>query len=134
MNLLLRRDDNWLDNFWGSTFREDSESSLTISVNIRDEKDSYVLQADLPGQLEKDIKMEFDNGLLTISGERKFEKSEKDKGMFRKEISYGFFSRSFRFGDTVAEDKINATYKNGVLEIVLPKKEERHPKLIQLNQ
>ncbi|HLE10804.1 MAG: hypothetical protein A2504_11665 [Bdellovibrionales bacterium RIFOXYD12_FULL_39_22] len=131
MNILLRERDNWLDNFWGTAL---AESNISIPVNIRDEKESYVLEADLPGQLEKDIKIEFDNGLLTISGERKNEKTSEESGFFRREVSYGSFSRSFRFGDSVAEDKIKASYKNGVLEIALPKKEERKPKLISLNQ
>ena len=57
MNILLRERDNWLDNFWGTAL---AESNISIPVNIRDEKESYVLEADLPGQLEKDIKIEFE--------------------------------------------------------------------------
>ena len=82
---------------------------------------------------EKDVKVEYDNGVLTISGERKEDKKQDKENYFRQEICYGKFSKSFRFGDSVNEEDIKANFKSGVLEITLPKKEQKKPKQIPLH-
>lgn len=84
--------------------------------------------ASLPGMEEKDIDLSIEDGLLTISGEKKAETEEKDKGYYLKECSYGTFSRSVRLPDNIADDKIEAKFKKGVLTIDLPKKAIAPPK------
>ena len=77
---------------------------------------------------EKDIDLSIEDGLLTISGEKKTETEEEDKGYYLKECSYGTFSRSVRLPDNIADDKIEAKFKKGVLTIDLPKKAIAPPK------
>lgn len=110
-------------NFW-----DRSNDNLGFKVDIKDNGDAYVLEADMPGFDKKDIKIDIENGYLTISGERKNEVNEKDdKGNYlRMERSYGSFSRSFDVSN-VNEDDIKAEYTNGVLKLNLPKKTEIKP-------
>lgn len=81
---------------------------------------------------EKDLKINYEDGLLTISGERQFEKKD-DRNYHRIERTYGTFIRSFNLPRSVEASKIVANYRNGVLEIEIPKKEEAKPKQIQIN-
>ncbi len=95
------------------------------------EKDKEILiKMDLPGMEEKDINISVEGNILTISGERKMEKKEENENYHRVERLYGEFSRSLTLPNSVDVNKINAKYKNGVLEVVLPKKEEAKPKKI----
>ena len=77
---------------------------------------------------EKDINLSLEDGLLTISGEKKSENEEKDKGYYLKECSYGTFSRSVRLPENIADDKIEAKFKKGVLVVDMPKKTPLPPK------
>lgn len=102
------------------------------NVDVYETDDSYVLKADLPGINKEDIKIDLNNDSLTLTGERKFEeKVEKDKYV-RIERRYGSFSRSFALSDRVDRENIAANYKDGVLEITLPKKQEAKPKEIKV--
>ncbi|MBF0308956.1 MAG: Hsp20/alpha crystallin family protein [Magnetococcales bacterium] len=101
-----------------------------VRVDITEEQDRITLQADLPGMDQKEIKVELDNGLLTLSGERHASQEIKDETYRRVERSFGRFSRSFRIPNTADVENISATYRDGVLEIVLPKKEEAKPRAI----
>jgi len=132
MNLILRNE-RIPDIFFNPFPGEEDHYRYTVPTDIKEDDDSYTLSADLPGMKEKDIKVEYDNGILMISGERKSEKKEENKNFFKSEICYGKFSRSFRFGDSIQEDKIKAKFQNGVLNITLPKKEAKKPKLIPLH-
>ncbi len=97
------------------------------------EKDKEILvKMDLPGMEEKDINISVEGNILTISGERRMEKKEDKENYHRIERLYGEFSRSLTLPNTVDVSKINAKYKNGVLEISLPKKEEAKPKKISI--
>ena len=97
------------------------------------EKDKEIIvKMDIPGMKQDDIKVTLEDNVLTISGERKFEKDDKKDNYHRVERFYGNFTRSFTLPLTVDSKKINATYKNGVLELVLPKKEETQPKQINI--
>jgi len=96
-------------------------TSFTPSVDVVVKKTSYQILADLPGLKQKDIKVEVKNGCLTISGEKKYGKIEEDKHYYRKEISSGYFSRSFNIDGLVDVDKIVAKYQNGQLLLNLPK-------------
>ena len=91
------------------------------------------MKADLPDVNEKDIDVRVENNLLTIRGERKFEKSVSEDNYLRIERTYGSFSRSFSLPNTVNAEAIRAEYKNGVLTVNLPKREESKPRQVKVN-
>ena len=101
------------------------KNSITPKLDIAELKDKFQIKAELPGMDEKDINLSVDDGVLTISGEKKAEAEteEKDKGYYLKECSYGSFSRSVGLPENIADDKIEAKFKKGVLTIDMPKKE-----------
>lgn len=101
-------------------------------VDIAEDADRIVLTAEVPGMKQEEIEINFDGGLLTIRGVRKFEKESNDRNYHRVERSYGSFVRSFTLPRTVDADKISASYKDGVLDVVIPKKEEAKPKQIRI--
>ena len=103
------------------------------SVDIEEEDDKYVIKADLPGVDKKDIEVKFEDGVLTIRGEKKTE-SETGKGTrrHRTERFYGSFARSFALPDAIRVDDLNATYKDGVLSMAIPKEEKAKPKAINI--
>jgi len=104
----------------------------TPAVDIYETENELVLKADLPEVELKDIDVRVENQTLTISGERKFEKKEADKGYHRIERSYGTFQRSFAVPNTFDTEKIGASFKNGVLTVSLPKKEAAKPRQIKV--
>jgi len=106
----------------------ETRHALTPKLDIAELKDKFEIKAELPGMDEKDINLSLNDGVLTISGEKKAETEQKDKGYYLKECSYGTFSRSVRLPDNIAEDKIEANFKKGVLFIDMPKKEPQAPK------
>lgn len=106
----------------------ETRAVMSPKLDVAELKDKFEIKAELPGMDEKDIELSLDDGLLTISGEKKAETEEKDKGYYLKECSYGTFSRSIRLPDNIADDKIEAKFKKGVLTIDLPKKEVIPPK------
>ncbi|MCQ2740501.1 MAG: Hsp20/alpha crystallin family protein [Alphaproteobacteria bacterium] len=108
--------------------RSEYKNTVSPRLDVAELKDKYEIKAELPGMDEKDINLSVENGLLTISGEKKAETEEKDKGYYLKECSYGSFSRSVRLPDNISEDKIGAKLKKGVLVIDMPKKEPLAPK------
>ena len=99
------------------------------TVDIVEDEKKIVLKADLPGVNEKDIEVKLDDGTLTLSGERTFDKETKDENLWRVERGYGSFRRSFALPETVDAEKISASYKNGVLEITLPKVKTKEKKV-----
>lgn len=100
-------------------------------MDIAEENDRLLVRVEVPGVDEKDLKVNFEDGLLMISGERQFERKD-DRNYHRIERSYGSFSRSFTLPRNVDSSKISATFKNGILEIEVPKLEEAKPKQIQI--
>ena len=111
------------------------ESALTTwapSVDIYETPNELVVKADLPDVNEKDIDVRVENNLLTIRGERKFEKSVSEENYLRVERTYGSFSRSFSLPNTVNPEAIGAEYKNGVLTVKLPKREESKPRQVKV--
>jgi HSP20 family protein len=102
------------------------------AVDIVETENELILKADVPGVELKDIDIQFENGTLTVKGERKFEKEEKGKGFHRMERSYGSFVRYFTVPETVDAEHVKADYKAGVLTIILPKKEVAKPKSIKV--
>ncbi len=101
-------------------------------VDIYETKDKITLKAELPGFDEKQINLRFEDGVLTIEGERKFEKESGDENYHRVERSYGKFVRSFAIPAGVEGDRIAANFSNGVLTVDLPKREETKPKQIRI--
>jgi HSP20 family protein len=111
------------------------ESALTTwapAVDIYETANELVVKADLPDVNEKDIDVRVENSLLTIRGERKFEKSVSEENYLRVERTYGAFSRSFSLPNTVNAETIGAEYKNGTLTVTLPKREESKPRQVKV--
>jgi HSP20 family protein len=101
-------------------------------VDITEEKDRLVVRADLPGMKQEDISVELGDGTLTIKGDRKHEAETKDAKTYRIERSYGSFLRSFTIPAGIDTTKVNAAYKNGVLEVTLPKLAEAKAKQVKV--
>jgi len=111
------------------------ESSLTAwepSVDIYETEHELVVKADLPEVDPKDLDIRVENNILTIRGERKFEKKVNEENYLRVERSYGSFARSFTLANTVNSEAIKADYQNGVLTLSIPKREEAKPKQIKV--
>ncbi|MFQ5344807.1 MAG: Hsp20/alpha crystallin family protein [Mariprofundus sp.] len=102
-------------------------------VDIRETDDALLVQAELPGIDKKDIHLEVKDGVLTLSGERRYEKDVKEENVHRVERAYGRFSRSFSLPTNVDADKVNASMKDGVLKVRLPKRESAKPKAIAIH-
>ena len=99
--------------------------------NFSEDEKNYTLEMEIPGMKREEIKISLHNDVLTVSGERKEEKEKKEKNSHLVERQYGSFCRSFTL-PAIAEDKIDATYKNGILKVVLPKAEEEKAKEIAI--
>ncbi len=121
---------------FNESFRNQAEeSALTTwapAVDIYETANELVVKADLPDVNEKDIDVRVENNLLTIRGERKFEKSVSEENYLRVERTYGAFSRSFSLPNTVNAETIGAEYKSGVLTVTLPKREESKPRQVKV--
>jgi HSP20 family protein len=104
----------------------------TPAVDIYEDEEGVSLRFELAGVDPKDVDIRFENGVLTLRGERKLEKEEKRENYHRVELSYGTFTRSFSLPGTIDAEKIRAESKNGVLTVQLPKKAEAKPKSIQV--
>ena len=102
------------------------------SVDIVEEDEKYMLSAELPGIDKKDVKIGFQNNILTIEGEKKQDNELKENDSCRTERFYGKFSRSFTLSSDIDSSKIDANYSNGVLTVTLPKSEEVKPKQIEI--
>ena len=116
--------------------RGGEESNLTTwapAVDIYETEHELVVKADLPEIDPKDLDIRVENNILTIRGERKFEKKVNENNYLRIERAYGSFARSFALANTVDAEAIKAEYQNGVLTLVIPKREEAKPKQIKVN-
>ena len=102
-------------------------------ADITEDEKEYLIKAELPELKREDVKVIVEHGVLTISGERKFEKEEKKKKFHRVERGYGTFVRSFTLPDDADGTKIKAEFKNGLLTVHLPKSESAKPKQIEIN-
>ena len=102
-------------------------------VDITEDKDRILITAELPGFKENQIEIQTENGMLTLRGERKFEKESDDKSYHRVERSYGQFVRSFSLPNNVDREKIKASFADGLLKVELPKREDARPKTIRIS-
>ena len=101
-------------------------------VDIAETDKEFTIKAEIPDVKKEDVKISVENGVLSIKGERKQEKEEKDKKFHRVERFYGTFTRSFSLPDNVDENKIEAAFKDGVLNLQIPKTEEEKPKALEV--
>ena len=101
-------------------------------VDITEDEKEYLIKAELPEMKKDDVKLTVENNVLCISGERKYEKEEKDKKYHRVERAYGSFMRSFTLPDDADGTKVAAEYKDGILKVHLPKSEKAKPKSIEV--
>ena len=122
--------DDSFHRLWTGGSALDNETSWTPRVDVREKKDHYLIEADLPGVSKEDIKLEVDKNVLTISGERKSEEKEENDGYTRVERYFGKFERSFTLPENMKTEKIDAEYKDGTLKVNLPKPVEQKPKQI----
>ena len=129
-----------LQNRVNSLFREMNESdgplttaSFVPAVDIYEDHNKVALKLEVPGISEKDLDIRVENNMLTVKGERKFEKDEKEENFVRIERRYGSFYRAFTLPSTVDTEHINASYTNGILMLELNKKPEAQPKQIKVN-
>ena len=115
-------------------FADDALTSGTWAppVDVAEETDKIMVKVEVPGIDEKDLKVHFEDGVLTVSGERQFERKDT-RNYHRIERTYGTFTRTFSLPRSVDANAIVANYRNGVLEIEIPKKEEAKPKQIAIN-
>ena len=111
----------------GSTYRR-----WVPAMDLVESDGEYVLRADLPGLSEGDVKIEVEDRVLTISGERKSETEDRKEGYYRIERSYGSFARSLTLPEGVDSDAVKANFENGVLEVRIPKPEARKPKKVEI--
>ncbi len=113
------------------------KESMTVAnwaplVDIIEDEKEYVVKAELPELKKEEVKVKVENGELTISGERKLEKEEKNKKFHRVERSYGSFLRSFTLPENVSADKVSAGFEGGLLTVHLPKDEVAKPKAVEV--
>ena len=136
MNLMIRSNlfSNPFEPFFRVPFFSDElrSSAWNPAVDVLEEGDHIIVKVEVPGVDEKDLRVTFEDGLLTITGERQFERKE-DRNYHRIERAYGTFTRSFSLPRSVDAAAIAASYRNGVLEVSIPKKEEAKPKQIAIN-
>ncbi|MGH2949406.1 MAG: Hsp20/alpha crystallin family protein [Solirubrobacteraceae bacterium] len=102
------------------------------AMDLVETEDNFVLRADLPGMAEDDVKIEFEDGTLTVSGERKAEHETKNEGYYRVERAFGSFSRSLTLPKGIDPEAVTARFDRGVLEVSIPKPEERKPRRIEI--
>jgi HSP20 family protein len=120
---------------YGPEGREESLTTSTFAppVDVYEDEHNVTLKIEVPGIEEKDVEVHVENNVLTVHGERKFEKEEKEENFRRVERQYGSFTRTFTLPSTVDTEKVQADYDKGILKIVLPKKAEAKPKQIKVN-
>jgi HSP20 family protein len=121
-------------NSYGSEGQETlTASSFAPAVDVYEDEHQVLLKLEVPGVDEKDLDIRVENNTLTVTGERKFEKEEKEENFRRIERQYGSFTRTFTLPTTVDAEQVKASYDKGILKISLPKKAEAKPKQIKIN-
>jgi HSP20 family protein len=136
LSTMQERMNKLFDDVMRNPYRSDEAMSTATwapAVDIYETDKEIVMKAEVPEMLEKDIEIKVEDNVLSVSGERKMEKDIREENYHRIERSYGSFSRSFTLPQTVDREKIKASYKDGVLKVVLPKKEEVKPKQIKID-
>ena len=130
-DIYSRRFSDIMDEFFNDAVTT-RKSSFAPSIDISETENQFIIDVEVPGINKEDIEVNFDNDMLTISGERSFNKEEDGKQYHRVESHYGTFNRSFRLPDNVDSESIKATYNNGILNITVDKSEEKLKKQIEI--
>ncbi len=128
--------DRFFGDFWRSDFPifiSDRDMTWTPRMDVKESEDVYILHADLPGLKQDDVKITLHDRVLTVSGERKHEADKKDEKYHYMERTYGSFQRSFTLPSSINGAEIKAEYKDGVLNITLPKTEDSKPREIAIS-
>lgn len=112
--------------------QEEMSAGWSPSVDVYEGENQVVLEAELPGMKREDFDLSIENNVITLKGERRFEKKDEGDNYHRVERAYGSFTRSFNLPQTVLTDEINAEFKNGVLTVTMPKKEEAKSRKIEV--
>jgi HSP20 family protein len=110
----------------------DTGRTWAPAVDVAETEEAILVRAELPGMAREDIDIELSGETLTLRGERKFESEEKKNNLVRIERRYGKFLRSFTLATPIQTDRVSASYKDGILEVVLPKSEETRPRKVQV--
>ncbi|MGN0298287.1 MAG: Hsp20/alpha crystallin family protein [Lachnospiraceae bacterium] len=124
--------ENWMDDFFSNPFVEYRHGNNLMKTDVKETADGYEMQMSLPGVEKKDIQAELKDGYLTISAttsQNNDEKDEDGKHYIRRERYYGSCSRSFYVGEDITQEDIKARYENGVLTLLVPKKEPQQPEV-----
>jgi HSP20 family protein len=121
------------NDFFGRASQEQNLTTWAPAVDIYEGEHELVVKADLPDIKPEELDIRVENNILTIRGERKFEKKVDEKNYLRVERAYGSFARSFSLANTVNTEAIKAEYKDGVLTLSIPKREEAKPKQIKVS-
>ncbi|NRD24242.1 Hsp20/alpha crystallin family protein [Winogradskyella litoriviva] len=127
---------NWLDDIFNrdlpSVFTSNFNTGITLpKVNIKETADAFMVEMAVPGLKKSDFQIDLDNQVLSISTETKEEKEQKGENYTRREFGYSSFKRTFNLPESVNDESINASYLDGILSIVLPKKEEAKQKPVR---
>jgi HSP20 family protein len=127
-----------MNRLFNASFGEGRDEALTTSsfapaVDVYEDEHNVTLKIEVPGIDEKDIDVRIENNILTVHGERKIEKEEKEENYRRIERQYGSFTRTFTLPNTVETESVSANYEKGVLKVKLAKKAEAKPKQIKVN-
>lgn len=123
-------------NNWPTNNKENGELTMpdwSPKVDIKENKESYLIKAELPGVTKNDVSVTLEQGVLTVRGEKKFEKEYNDEKTHRVECSYGSFVRSFSLPESVDESKVTANFKDGLLNLIIPKAPQAKQKSIEIN-
>ncbi len=116
--------DKFVDRFFNNHFENDN-TTFNPKVDVAENDKAFEIQLAVPGFKKKDINVGLKDGLLSISGERKFEKKDKEKNFYAVQTQYGTFKKSFQLPDSIEEGKIEASYENGILNVIIPKDENK---------
>jgi HSP20 family protein len=109
-----------------------SEESFAPAIDLYEDENEYVVEAELPGLKQDEIKVSVEDDILSISGEKKREKEVKEENLYRSERFYGKFERQIVLPQNADRENIKASYKDGVLKVIIPKKEEAKPKKVDI--
>lgn len=131
-DLYSKRFSDIMDDFFSEAVSA-RRDSFVPGIDISETDKQFLIAVELPGMERKDIDISLENGRLTVSGERKFEKEEEGKTWHKVENKYGSFARTFQLPDNVDEESIDAKYKNGVLNISINKSKEKAKKQIEIS-
>ncbi|MBI3621423.1 MAG: Hsp20/alpha crystallin family protein [Nitrospirae bacterium] len=136
----LRTIHDEMDRFFASLWPRTAEYEAGVgpaawvpALDVHEEKDGYVIKAELPGVKREDVSLSLEDDVLTIKGERRDEKEEKREGFLRRERVYGTFQRALQLPQSVKGDAVNAEFKDGILKITLPKADTAKTREIKID-